>query len=219
MGNDLISRNALLEHMKNWAFQECPIRIDEPESDVYRTIKEAINLVKEHPTAYDTDTVIDAVRHDLYSIGLNESQTEIIVDEGGKEMSEFLFRGKHIHLRPENEHLDGRWIYGYLADKNYINSPELEGELLVDPETICQCTNVPDKNRKKIFKGDIVKRQLFEGYIIGEVVRVDIGFCGFYLKCGNKFYPMGKNEDTGISDCDEVIGNIFDNPELMEVEK
>ena len=30
---------------------------------------------------------------------------------------------------------------------------------------------------------------------------------------------MGKDEYTGISGCDEVIGNIFDSPELMEVEQ
>ena len=41
---------------------------------------------------------------------------------------EILYRGKHIHVRPENEHLDGRWIEGYLSDKKYINSTELEGE-------------------------------------------------------------------------------------------
>lgn len=47
---------------------------------------------------------------------------------------------------------------------------------------------------------------------------LDIGFCGFYLKCQNSYYPMGKDEYTGKSDCDEVIGNIFDNPELMKGE-
>lgn len=41
---------------------------------------------------------------------------------------EILFRAKHIHKLPENKHLDGKWVEGYLADKAYINSPELEGE-------------------------------------------------------------------------------------------
>lgn len=50
---------------------------------------------------------------------------------------EIKFRGKHIHVLSQNEHLDGTWVYGYLCDKNHINSPELEGEFLVDKETVC----------------------------------------------------------------------------------
>lgn len=59
MSNDLISRSKLLEHMENWAFQECPVGIDEPESDVYRTIKEAIKMIQEQPTAFDVDKVVE----------------------------------------------------------------------------------------------------------------------------------------------------------------
>lgn len=89
-------------------------------------------------------------------------------------------------------------------------------EVLIDEETICECTGVPDKNNKKIFENDIVKRELFdEEYIIGKVVWLDIGCCGFYLKCGNHLYSIGKDEITGISASDEIIGNIFDNSELL----
>lgn len=131
-------------------------------------------------------------------------------------MREILFRGKHIHALSGNENLDGRWIEGYLSDKNYINSTELDGEFLVDAETVCQCIGVPDKNRKLIFEKDIVRRERFGEFIIGEVVWFDIGFCGFHLKCGNSYFSMGKDEDTGISAIDEVIGNIFDDFELLE---
>ncbi len=86
----------------------------------------------------------------------------------------------------------------------------------VDPETVCQYTGLTAKNGKKIFEGDIVNRKVFNEFIVGQVVWFDIGFCGFYLKCGNGFYPMGKDEETGSSSCDEIIGNIFDNPELLE---
>lgn len=126
-----------------------------------------------------------------------------------------LFRGKHIHAISQNRHLNGIWIEGYLSDKDYINSPEFDGELMVDESTICRCTGVPDKKKKNIFEGDIVKRQVFGSVIIGQVVWLDIGCCGFYLKCDNKYYPIGKEEHTGISKDDEVIGNIFDNPELI----
>ena len=131
-------------------------------------------------------------------------------------MRQHLFKAKHIHAFSSNQDFDGRWIEGYLSDENYINSPELEGEFLIDPETICECTGVPDKNKTLIFEGDIVSRKLLgDSYITGVVVWFDIGFCGFHLKCGNRFYPMGRGGDNGIVD-DEVIGNIFDNPELIK---
>lgn len=38
---------------------------------------------------------------------------------------EILFRGKHIHAMDSNEHLNGRWVHGYLSDKNYINDKAL----------------------------------------------------------------------------------------------
>lgn len=33
---------------------------------------------------------------------------------------EILFRGKHIHTIPGNEHLNGTWVHGYLSDENHI---------------------------------------------------------------------------------------------------
>lgn len=134
-------------------------------------------------------------------------------------MIEFSFRGKSIHsgdlvqgyhiYYPNGITDDGNPEYAIVdTDKNFIYS--------VDPETIRQCTSVPDKNGKMIFGGDIVKRKRFDDYIIGEVVWLNIGHCGFLLKCGNSFYPIGKDEHTGRSDCDEIIGNIFDNPDMLE---
>lgn len=134
---------------------------------------------------------------------------------------EILFRGK----KP----LSGEWVEGYFS-KFYSNADVVPNYMIfaideqgknsepynVDPETVCQYTGTPDKNRRKIFERDIVRRKLFEEYIIGEVVWQDIGVCGFYLKCGNKYYPIGKDEYVEMSSCDEVIGNIFDNPELLK---
>ena len=49
---------------------------------------------------------------------------------------EILFRGKHIHTMDSNEHLNGTWVHGYLSDKDYIYDKSLEGEFLVDEDTI-----------------------------------------------------------------------------------
>ena len=72
-------------------------------------------------------------------------------------MREILFRGKHMHVCPENKHLDGTWVEGYLEDENHINDGKCE--FLIDPETICQYTGLTDKNGKKIFDGEVVRRE------------------------------------------------------------
>ena len=64
---------------------------------------------------------------------------------------EILFRAKHIHTIPGNEHLNGTWVHGYLSDENYIYDKSLEGEFLVDENTICQYTGLTDKSGKKIW--------------------------------------------------------------------
>lgn len=129
-------------------------------------------------------------------------------------MRQILFRGKHIHVHTKNEHLDGRWVYGYLCDENYINSPELEGEFLVDPETVCQYTGLTDKNGRKIFEGDIVKHFNWpeddEKYVIG-CIKWNQDSCKFVKE--NKDGAQYSINNKCIY---EVIGNIFDNPELMQ---
>lgn len=134
-------------------------------------------------------------------------------------MREILFRGKHIHAHPKNEHLDGTWVYGYLCDENYINSPELEGEFLIDPETVCQYTGLTDKNGGKIFEGDICK----DGDNVVRILwndnhqwGVEISKTDIVLSKGLIFplWQYDKCEENGNREL-EVIGNIFDNPELI----
>lgn len=131
---------------------------------------------------------------------------------------EILFRAKHIHAMDSNEHLNGTWVHGYLSDKNYINDKSLEGEFLVDENTICQYTGLTDKNGKKIFEGDILRHA---DETILKTVWNDEKY-GFAAQCAEdsvllKDYKWGLWEFE--SDEVEVIGNIFDNPELLKGEK
>lgn len=131
---------------------------------------------------------------------------------------EILFRGKHIHAMDSNEHLNGTWVHGYLSDKDYIYDKSLEGEFLVDEDTICQYTGLTDKNGKKIFEGDIVRY----GEVCGEVKfglhesNWQIGKYnqGFFVTFPKEY--LLRNELGYWRNKIVVVGNIFDNPELLE---
>lgn len=138
-------------------------------------------------------------------------------------MREILFRGKHIHVLPQNERLDGTWVYGYFCDENYINSSELEGEFLIDPKTVCQYTGLTDKNGRKIFEGDIV-RDIFNASVVGIVRYGEYrntfnddehgGHVGFYVEWKEKRDLLRKDLVYWVKNS-EFIGNTFDNPELI----
>ena len=131
---------------------------------------------------------------------------------------EILFRGKHIHAMDSNEHLNGTWVHGYLSDKNYIYDKSLEGEFLVDEDTICQYTGLTDKNGKKIFEGDIVRY----GEVCGEVKfglhesNWQIGKYnqGFFVTFPKEY--LLRNELGYWRNKIVVVGNVFDDPELLE---
>ena len=135
---------------------------------------------------------------------------------------EILFRGK----RTDN----GEWAYGYLAgksviagggegiDEDYFNT---QFWYKVDPETVGQFIGLTDKNGTKIFEGDIVSilypRASFEKQIPSTIGVVR------YLDCLPRFMIMGGVEPNCVaisSFCNtgeewEVIGNIYDNKELL----
>ena len=134
---------------------------------------------------------------------------------------EILFRAKHIHAMDSNEHLDGTWVHGYLSDKDYIYDKSLEGEFLVDENTICQYTGLTDKNGKKIFEGDIVRY----GEICGEVKfglhESNWQICkynqGFFVTFPKEYFL--RNELGYWRNKIAVVGNVFDNPEVLEKAK
>lgn len=120
----------------------------------------------------------------------------------------YLFRGK----RKDN----GEWVFGDLVHSVYKIGDTCVGQYgnevgmhEVDPETVCQCTGGKDKNSKLIWENDIVK-------INNSKVNTVITFRDFEIICtipNEKYYKHRLEYDTEY----EVIGNIFDNPELLEV--
>ena len=127
------------------------------------------------------------------------------------------YRGIHIHVHPQNKHLNRRWVYGYLADENYINSPELEGEFLVDKDTVGQYIDVKDKNGKEVYEGDIVRK--IESYAIlwksaysFYLIEWNDKICAFVATntVSNEtflLYELGEIE---------VFGNVYENADLVK---
>lgn len=123
----------------------------------------------------------------------------------------FLSSGKRID--------NGEWVEGYLYgiwERRYIlwgMTNDIPNMVEVDPETVCQCTAMPDKNNKLIFENDIAIKHNDddkEPYLI----RWSENYAAWELaQCGCAMY--------GFFDVDfgeiEVIGNAIDNPELLEV--
>nr|UWG76902.1 MAG: YopX protein [Bacteriophage sp.] len=124
----------------------------------------------------------------------------------------YLFKAKHIHVLPNNNRLDGSWVVGFLSGERYIANDS--GEYLIDPSTICQCTGLKDKNGKLIWENDIVEYRdcTTEHYVIA--YEYDKA-CFEYQQ-----YSCSMMNFEELSGCEvEVVGNIFDNPELLESEE
>lgn len=140
---------------------------------------------------------------------------------------EILFRAKHIHAMDSNEHLNGTWVHGYLSDKDYIYDKSLEGEFLVDEDTICQYSGRTDKNKKKIFEGDILRGFQYpfchgeEYNYYAEIIFENCSFMTYTHKNPSSCVRGISDGNTELMECWvsedwEVIGNIYDDPELLE---
>lgn len=123
----------------------------------------------------------------------------------------FLFRGK----RKDN----GEWIQGYLYgiwERRYIlwgMTNDIPNMVEVDPETVCQCTAMPDKNKKLVFEHDIVWDSDERAFY--EIIWNQEDMCWNVEDADGHKSEFEECYGSTI----EVNGNRFDNPELLEVQK
>lgn len=155
-------------------------------------------------------------------------------------MREILFKGKWID--------NGEWIEGCLVIDHsrsnlfeYRMQPVESGVLYappIDPETLCQFTGLCDKKGNKIWENDILMchgnpkdlakvlfgefgvRNIETGSIVDKVVgwHYEVVPTDAISRCEPFCWPMPLTEYY-IDRCEmEVVGNIFDNPELLQEE-
>lgn len=147
-------------------------------------------------------------------------------------MREILFRGKAINRIKGREYRtsykNGDWVYGLVTEMYDDRFPNLPATMRntdgvsnidVDYKSIGQYTGLTDKNGKKIFEGDIIKQ-------INSYDKLEMtGFVRFskssqfvishtYTEKEN-CYKRGKKKAFAIKTNCEIIGNIYDNPELL----
>ena len=140
-------------------------------------------------------------------------------------MREILFKGK----RKDN----GKWVEGCYAECNGKTFIGIDISIYddifevfctpvirwfeVDPETICQFTGLCDKNGKKIWENDILMAHLDESYPEDVTYEtVEWGVAGWVA------HETGSMDREYLGEFDlehyEVVGNIFDNKELLQEE-
>ncbi len=147
-------------------------------------------------------------------------------------MREILFRGKRID--------NGEWAYGYyfydsFYNKAYITtgnycmriSKEKPNQRIINafeigPNTVGRYIGKKDKNDNKIFEGDILEADVFKNLNRCKVIwtveykeRFSQGN-GYYFYDKNRRFNARATQSTIINTHAMVIGNIYDNTELLK---
>jgi uncharacterized phage protein (TIGR01671 family) len=129
-------------------------------------------------------------------------------------MRTIKFRGKDVKT--------GEWVYGdlhTLCDKQHIHTehttyPFAGRRSFIDPDTVGQFTGLTDKDGKEIYEGDIV-RSTNSNEFVYEVVYEDKRFASFGLRRKQDVFMHYFGEAIEADEC-EVVGSVFDNPDLIE---
>ena len=139
-------------------------------------------------------------------------------------MREILFRAKR---KDDGEWVSGYYVYDYahnahfifknqLVCPNCINDRRIDYSVCdyeIDPDTLCQYTGMVDKNGRRIWENDIIKHEISD--TIGVVKWYHEDYVGWYVD--DVVVDEQQFTDEMWNEC-EVIGNIFDHPELLKGE-
>lgn len=132
---------------------------------------------------------------------------------------DIIFRGKKLSVSEPNE-----WIYGSLIIDKYksasIYIPQIyDGHHIdmetssryIDPDTAGQYIGISDKNKTKIFDGDIVRHVLWNKLLVVKYSLETNGFILLSIKNNTEQYIPYNHQSNLI-----VVGNIYDNKELLK---
>lgn len=153
-------------------------------------------------------------------------------------------RRKGEKVRMDGTPVESNWVYGGVLKGTgdhsiiYQTEPDIEKKV-VYTDTLGQYTGLTDKNGVKIFEGDIISKEFYTNHKQTKSKRFN-GVVEYKVRCGKGFgaggedfkswaaewsvkFDFGNYEQKYRSyfwglffDC-EVIGNIYDNPELVKV--
>lgn len=136
-------------------------------------------------------------------------------------MREILFKAKRID--------NGEWVNGYYQKRYdllgnerhlilHVDSRTVWELVEINPETLCQFTGLTDKNGNKIWENDILMAHLDGSYPEDVTYEtVEWNFAGWV---GNETDSTDRKYlDEFDLEYFEVVGNIFDNPELLQEER
>ena len=177
------------------------------------------------------DAIARTIQNGAAGTALERQDDEHVLRREISMETRYLFKGKRIDngdwVQGVPFEIEGKTVILIKDNENLLRTHYLEENMWtaeiyaieVDSSTICQCTGLKDKNGKLIWENDICRRVLLP------TKRIKTNFKITYVpyKCCISAIDLDGSNITFLSDYInnqyevEVIGNKFDNPELLEV--